>query len=89
MDEPSALAAILELNDSAGPREESVVLPPTDIHPRAEASSPLPNQNRSAFDLLSSERLDPQPLGVAVPAVSRAALTFLVCHEGIPFAVLE
>jgi hypothetical protein len=87
-DEPPALATILELNDAAGTGKQGIVLPTSDIGARPEASSSLPNQDGSTFDLLPSERLDPEPLGMAVPSVSGAALTFLVCHEVIPLPVL-
>ena len=60
--------------------EQRIVLAQTDVETRAEASSPLPYQDRSTLHQVAVGSFHAKPLRLAVTPVSRAALPFLVCH---------
>jgi hypothetical protein len=70
VDEPAPLTPVLKLDDPSDLGEERVVLAPAHVPAGEETGSPLANENRPAGDLFASEGFHPEPLGVAVAAVS-------------------
>src|SRR6266851_8615508 len=70
--------ALLEANDAIDLGEERVVGPAPDVHPGLERRPALANEDAASGHELTGEALDPQHLGIGVPAVSRAADAFLV-----------
>src|SRR6266540_374246 len=73
--------APLEANDAIDLGEERVIGPAPDVHPGLERRPPLANEDAASGHQLTGEALDPQHLGIGIPAVSRAADAFLVSHS--------
>src|SRR5579871_5179097 len=78
----AAVRAVIRETDHAGDlRKQRVVLAEADVEARLVASPALPHENRSARHEVAVEPLHAEALRVAVAAVSRASLTFFVCHD--------
>src|SRR5882762_419958 len=73
--------AILELHEAVDQGEQRIVPPQPDVVARLEARAALPDQDRAAGDEPAAVPLSPHALGVAVPAISRAASGFLMGHS--------
>ena len=79
----TAGAVVLERHAPWGLGVQRIVLAQADIETRAKASSSLTHQDRPALHQITVKSLHAKPLRLAVTAVSRAALPFLVCHNPI------
>src|SRR5512138_2302871 len=80
-DEPSARAVVLELHAAADLREQRVVLAAPHVEPGQELAPALAHEDRPAGDDVAVEPLHAETLRVAVAAVARRALTFLMSHD--------
>lgn len=78
-DEFSPLLRV-EFHGSLRKGKKGVILPPADVDTGMEPCAPLSNQYFPRLNLLSPESFDTQSLGSRIPAVSRAALSFFMCH---------
>src|SRR3990172_1424334 len=76
-----ARAVVLEPDETVDEGEQRVVLAQTHVEARLPARSVLTEDDRAAPDALSAERLDAEPLGVAVAPLAAGALTLLVRHS--------
>src|SRR4030095_16965424 len=78
----SAVRSVILVPDPAGNfRKQRVVLAEPDVQAGAEPPTALSDEDRSARHEVAVVALDSEPLSVAVAAVSRAALAFLMRHE--------
>lgn len=60
----------LKIHHTVDQSKESVIRPPSNIRPRMEFCTPLPDQDVACTDNLSTKSLDTEALRLAVPAVS-------------------
>jgi hypothetical protein len=60
--------------------KKGVILPPADVDSGMELCAPLSNQNFPGSNLLSPVSFYTQSLSSRIPAVSRTALSFFMCH---------
>jgi hypothetical protein len=80
-DHTTARAMIFELHAAVDLREERVVLPETDVQTGTEPAAALTDEDRSSRHDVAVVALHAQALRVAVPTVTRAALTLFCCHD--------
>src|SRR5258708_2767875 len=76
----AVLADALVLDLAGDKREERVVATEADAGAWRDLGAALADQDRARVDALAAVDLHAQHLRVRVPAVARAASTFLVCH---------
>src|SRR5438477_10130420 len=74
-------AVVLEPHAAGDFREDRVVFAEPRVQARAEPASALADDDRPAGDEVAVVRFHAEPLGVAVAAVARAALSFFMSHS--------
>ncbi len=79
-DVSSSSTLVLELHKTVYHRKQRVVFTQSNVKTRLQDCSSLPNDNRSASDILPAEPLDTKPLGVAVPSVPGTSTCFFMSH---------
>lgn len=70
----------LEFHFAVNQGKNSVITAETDIKSGLELGSALANDDRPSRHLLPTVGLDAAVLRIAIAAIARAALTFLMCH---------
>lgn len=68
----STSASGAEVDSASGEREQGVVATATNIGPRVEVGTTLPHDDFPGLDVLTTETLDAEALGVAIAAVPGA-----------------
>src|ERR1035437_7503644 len=79
-----ALAVVAEMREghgAVGESEQGVVATQADVLARVDPRSALTHDDGAARDLLATEALHAQALGVAVAAVAGTTPAFFVCHR--------
>lgn len=76
----SFLSGLFEFDRTSNEGKKGMVLAQADVVARADAGSPLPDQNSAGRNLLTTVSLDAQALGLAVTPAARAAASLLMCH---------
>src|SRR4051794_32577713 len=77
----AAAALVAELHGAGDQGEQRVVAAAADVVAGVEVGAALADQDLARVDLLATEALDPEPLGVGVAAVARGGRALLVCHR--------
>jgi hypothetical protein len=81
VDESPPATTISELNDAVDLGKQGIVFSTADVVAREEFRPSLAHQDRATGHCLAAEPLDPEVLGVRVPAVAAGALSFFVSHD--------
>src|SRR5262245_2431237 len=68
---------------------QRIVAALADIRARMDARAALAHQDVAGADHLAVAALDAEEAGIAVAAVARGSLTFLVCHFALPSGNLD
>src|SRR5262245_9912833 len=88
-DRPAEAPAIVVTHHARDLGKEGVVLASAHVDAWEELGAALAHEDRPARNVLAAERLHAQALGVRVAAVAGRALTFLVCHGGMPLLAFD
>src|SRR5690606_3936906 len=75
-----AAPQVSELDPACDQSKQSVVTASTDVVTGVETGTALANQDLASLDVLSTEALDAEPLGVGVASVTAGRRALLVCH---------
>ena len=80
-----ATATTTELDRARGEREQRVIAAATHIGAGVEMCAALANDDLAGIDLLATETLHAEALGIGITAVPGRGRAFFMCHFCVPY----